>query len=710
MTPGVLEDEAASFQQRVLAMMHDHRLPALAGALLLALAYGAVGAAAQQARDDYASYDALTREVRALAGNRLALLTSIGKSDAGRDIWLLTVGNERTGPLDQKPALLIVANLEGNHLIGSMAALHTARHLVSEYGANPDVTRLLDTRTLYIVPRLNPDGAELVWSHPAYELPYKPHRSNPAAGGLSHREIGRDLNGDGLVTVMRVRDPEGEYMIDPDDPRLMRMADRAKQERGGYALYVEGIDPAEMERYLASGSDGVNLNRNFPHDYLYYQPHVGRHQVSEAETRALVDFAFTRTNIAAVLTFSAYDNLRSAHPPNAPRPPGVFAGPPNLPTNLLRDDRPYFEFVSERFREMTGLSGGGAEGEAGSWPQFAYYQMGLPSFTTPVWAVPGTGQTGAGQTGAVGQAAGGPMPAEPRGEMVEGSWAISLSVGGQAMAASLLVRRVNGDLAVTLESPGGAAELTGQGAGGSFTAAGEIPQLGAVTVTGAVAGDRMTGSVGLGPMGSADFTGERTGGGATPGAAPAPARGRPVAGNTPDHRWLTFFDENGIDGFVEWTAATHPTLGAVEVGGFVPNSRVNPPPGQAAALLGPHAEFAVWLGLQTPLVRVVDTTVERRGDGVFLVKATLENDGYFPTRLEMGQRTAMNHPVSVRLLPRAGVTILTGNPQDQLSRIDGMGSRSTVTWLVQGDPGTRLTLEVYGERSGGLQSATVTLR
>lgn len=683
-------------------MNHPHRLPMLVAALLFGLSAGASAAVAQQASPGYANHDALTRELRSLAGNRLATLASLGRSDAGRDIWLLTVGNERTGALDQKPALLIVANLEGNHLIGSMAALHTARHMISEYGTDEDVTRLLDTRTIYIIPRLNPDGAELVWSHPAYELPYKPHRSNPAAGGLSHREIGRDLNGDGFVTLMRVRDPDGEYMIDPDDPRLMRKADRAQQERGGYALYVEGIDPAEAKRYLASGSDGVNLNRNFPHDYLYYQPHVGVHQVSEAETRALADFAFTHTNIAAVLTFSPYDNLRSPHPANAPRPDGVFPGPPTLPTNLLRGDRPYFEFVSKRFQEMTGLSGAGADGEAGSWPQFAYYQLGLPSFTTPVWTAPQ-----AGQPGRPVDAAGG---AEPRGDAVEGSWTISLTVAGEPVDAALSITRSNGGLTVNLESPGGAAELTGQGAGGNFSASGELPQLGTVTVNGTVSGDRMTGSVGLGPMGSAAFTGERVGGGTTPRAAAAQAPGRAATSTTAEHRWLAYFDEAGLDGFVEWTEAEHPTLGTVEVGGFVPNSRVNPPPGEIDAAVRPHAEFAVWLGLQTPYVRVVDTAVEPRGDGVFQVKATLVNDGYFPSRLEMGQRAAMNRPVAVRLLPQAGVTILTGNPQEQLSRIDGMGARSTVTWLVQGTRGARLTLEVFGERSGGLRSTTVTLR
>ena len=31
-----------------------------------------------------------------------------------------------------------------------------------------------------------------------------------------------DLNKDGVITVMRVKDPAGDYMIDPDDPRTQK--------------------------------------------------------------------------------------------------------------------------------------------------------------------------------------------------------------------------------------------------------------------------------------------------------------------------------------------------------------------------------------------------------------------------------------------------------------------------------------------------------
>jgi hypothetical protein len=578
----------------------------LAGALAACVPSALIGQSVRH--DRYLDHAALSQAVRALAGahGSLARVSSIAKSDAGRDVWLLTLGNRQGADVDERPALLIVANLEGNHLIGSSAALFAAEQLLTRYAQDAAVKTLLDTRTVYVIPRANPDGAELAFTMPGYEIPYKPYAGDAARGGLSIRELGRDLNGDGLVTLMRVRDPEGDMIADTAQPLLMRRAERARAERGMYKVMVEGIEPEDLEAYVAMGTDGVNLNRNFQHEYLYFQPHHGPHMVSEVESRALADFVHDRINIAAVLTFSMYDNLRT--PPPAQRQPaaGVQGNPPNVPTNILPADRPFYEHVSSRFQALTGLRGEGAEGEAGSFPQFVYYQMGLPSFTTNVWTLPPAGSGGA-------------QPAAP---------------------------------------------------------AAEAPAAPAATP----AGGR---------------------------AAGAGARG---AGASRDARWLTYFTENGIDGYVDWTAARHPTLGEVEVGGFRPNARVNPPAAQIREVAEKHAAFVEWLAQQLPQAQVVDTKIEARGDNVYLVTATLANEQYLPTQLSMGQRVRFNRPVTVRLLPANGMTVLTGNIQQQVPRLEGMGGRAKFTWLVQAPAGTRVTMEVFAERAGGLQSVPLTLR
>ena len=545
--------------------------------VVVALAWGAPPPTAAQTvpTDTYLNHEQLTQTVQSLVGSHgnLASVRSLARTDEGRDVWLMTLGSGSEAELDRRPALLIVANLEANHLVGSSTALVTAEHLLTGYGADDQVTRLLDERTVYIVPRLNPDGAERVWSMPEYELPYKPHASAPELGGLNVTEIGADLSGNGMITLMRVPDPEGEYMVDPDEPRLLRPAVRARAERGEYSVMLEGIDPDAVDAYVPMGSDGVNLNRNFPHEYLYYQPHVGPHQVSEPETRGLADFMYEQVNIASVITFSPYDNLRSVPPANRQVPDGVAPGPPSIPTNILAQDRPFYEYISEQFRDITGLDGDGEAGEAGSFAQFVYYQLGLPSFTTPVWTL-----------------------------------------------------------------------------------------------------------------------------------------GADTEGDTRDARWLELFDAHGIEGFAGWTEAEHPSLGTVEVGGFLPNARVNPPVEMVPELARSHAEFAVWLGHQLPELEVVETTIEPRGDNVFMVTATIQNDRYMPTQFQMGTRVRTNRPITVRLMPTEGMTVLTGNIQQQIQRLEGMGARHTFSWLVQAPAGTNVEMELFAERAGGLQSTTLTLR
>jgi hypothetical protein len=621
----------------------------------------AAGQAAAQVSsfDGYLNHDDLTRSIRSLAGSHgnLATVTSLAKTEAGRDIWLLTLGRRQGVDVNVRPALLIVANLEANHVVGSSAALFTAEHLLTQYGSDAAVTKLLDERTVYIIPRANPDGAELVFTLRGFETPYKPFAGNAERGGLNVRERGRDLNGDGLVTLMRVRDPEGRMMPDPADARVLRPADRTRAERGSYRVMVEGIDPDSVDAYVPMGTDGVNLNRNFPHEYLYFQPHAGPHMVSEVESRTLADFVHDRHNIAAVLTFSFHDNLRTAPPAQRSVPQGVTGNPPNVPTNILPADRPFFDYVSSQFQQLTGLRGEGAENEAGSFPQFVYYQLGLPSFTTPVWTLP-PAQGGGGGSGA------------GAGATVRGGAAGAAPAGGPPTG---VVPRQAGDAG---------AEVRPTRAGGP--PAGVVPQ-------------QARGAGGGGPSGASAAAG-------APGAA-----GITTATAARDARWLAYFDSTGVDAFVQWAPARHPTLGDVEVGGFRPNVRVNPPASQLRELVEKHAVFATWLAQQLPEVQVV-TKVEARGDHVYLVTATLANEEYLPTQLAMGERVRFNRPITVRLLPAQGVTVLTGNPQQQIPRLEGMGGRTTFTWLVQASPGTRVIMEVFAERAGGLQSVPLTLR
>ena len=153
----------------------------------------------------------------------LVNLESIGKSYEGRDIWLLTVTNFRVGDADRKPAMYIDGNIHSNEIQGQEIALYTAWYLCEMADRVPWVSDLLDDRTMYIVPTINPDGRAAFIDSP--NTPSSP-RSGVAprdddGDGLFDEDDLDDLNGDGHITLMRRRDPNGRWLVSREDPRLM---------------------------------------------------------------------------------------------------------------------------------------------------------------------------------------------------------------------------------------------------------------------------------------------------------------------------------------------------------------------------------------------------------------------------------------------------------------------------------------------------------
>src|SRR5512145_2863947 len=84
--------------------------------------------------------------------------SEIGTSHEGRAIPLLTLTRFATGKAEDKPAYWVDGNIHSVELSASSACLYFVDWLLAHDGKDADVTRLLDTRTLYIAPRLNPDG------------------------------------------------------------------------------------------------------------------------------------------------------------------------------------------------------------------------------------------------------------------------------------------------------------------------------------------------------------------------------------------------------------------------------------------------------------------------------------------------------------------------------------------------------------------------
>jgi murein tripeptide amidase MpaA len=264
--------------------------------------------------DAFPRHAELTALLQAYAEARpdIVELRSIGKSHEGRDIWLAVVTRRSTGPDLDKPALWIDGNIHAAELTACTAALYYLHHLCANDGVEDRVTHLLDTRVVYVCPRLNPDGAELALADvPRFirssTRPY-PHDEEHVDGMTME-----DVDGDGRVLYMRIPDPHGTYRKHPADHRLM--IPREPGEIGGeyYRVLPEGTirrwDGVRI--HVNRDREGLDLNRNFPSNWRqeFEQVGAGPYPASEPEVRAMVDFCVTHPNIGAAVAFHTHSGV-----------------------------------------------------------------------------------------------------------------------------------------------------------------------------------------------------------------------------------------------------------------------------------------------------------------------------------------------------------------------------------------------------------------
>ncbi len=259
--------------------------------------------------DRFLRYDELTSELQALAAAHPDLVTidSVGRSHEGRDLWLVTVTDGTTGPHDEKPAMWIDANIHATEVTASVAALAVLDRLVSGFGVDDIVTRAVQTRTFYVLPRVNPDGVELALA----ERPrYLRSSARPWPWTDAHRPsglYGEDVDGDGRILMMRVPDPHGAWKRHPDEPRLMtpRTITDGPGDGPYWRLFEEGsvVDHDGFTVPSPPPPEALDLNRNFPAGWSTSVHGAGDFPGSEPEIDALIRAVRARPNICGYNAF-----------------------------------------------------------------------------------------------------------------------------------------------------------------------------------------------------------------------------------------------------------------------------------------------------------------------------------------------------------------------------------------------------------------------
>ncbi len=510
-----------------------------------------------------------------------------------------------------------------------------------------------------------------------------------------------DLNNDNTVTQMRVKDPEGTWIQDPAQPRLMRRADAKKGEKGIYKIYAEGLDNDGDGEYNEDPPGGVEINRNFPHDFEYYVNAAGLWPVSQKESVALVNFLVSHPNIAMVLNFSTENtflNLQQTGRAQAAgdkfkvparfasflgmdpnkeytmqeiieilKGSGIFGGGEidesmvammlglGAAMNIDRQDMPFIQEVQKDYKDALkkaelNYPENRAKGVIkGSFAACCYYQYGVQVFSSDLWAIP-----------------------EPKKKPA--------AEDKDALTVEKLKTMSSEDF-LALDEEKIEAFLKKQGAPPNFKASMLINMV----KSGRITPERMVQMMEKMPKKPAAEEGEH-----------------------PDSYILKWSDTalKG-KGFVNWTPFKHPTLGDVEIGGFVPYLKTTPPPSEIEKTIDFHTDFYIKLMDRLAELKIKETKVEPLEDGLYKVTIYLTNPGWFPTSTAQGRRARTSWPIRVELKTTKGQSLFSGRSIVNIPFIGGSGDTKKAEWTIRGKKGSKITIQANSPNLGSVKTTVV---
>ena len=282
----------------------------------------------------------------------------VARSFEGKPILQATVTNKATGPATDKPAAFFEGNRHSGEVTSAESTLWLMQHVLENYGTDPEITQLLDTRAIFFRPKNNPDGSGL-YLHTAQSNRSTNRPTDNDGDGLLDEDPADDLNGDGIILQMRWHprpgtDDRATMVNDERDPsgRLMRRA--TADEEAVWVVGREGLDNDGDGRSDEDGIGGLDLHRNYVENWRpepgldrtgrgYTQRGAGAYPLSEIETRSVVVFLLENPNVSVA-------NSMDTSVPMHLRAPSTSAGP----ERMYPEDLAYYEYFDSVGVSITG--------------------------------------------------------------------------------------------------------------------------------------------------------------------------------------------------------------------------------------------------------------------------------------------------------------------------------------------------------------------
>jgi len=327
--------------------------------------------------DDYHGYTGTVNYIKAVANAypNITKLLEIGKSTNGRPIYVLVISNMKTGttidahvklrnkrkegvknvtlmkPYQGKPGFWLCGSTHGNEYTGTEVCLYTIEKLISGYGADEEITRIVDDQTFYICPVVNPDG---LYNSIEKGISQRQNsmKKDDDEDGKVNEDGPDDLNADGYITRFRYKDPKGQYVMDDEDSRLMiRLRKGEKTEKERYTVIREDKDNDGDGKRGEDSVGGIDLNRNFPEGWFKKGMAGGQgdYPTSAPETHAIAEFFTNHTNILMAQNYHTSGGFTY-------RPMGTAPHPELHPKDVAVLDmimgKKYLEIIGEEVPEV----------------------------------------------------------------------------------------------------------------------------------------------------------------------------------------------------------------------------------------------------------------------------------------------------------------------------------------------------------------------
>lgn len=317
-------------------------------------------------------------------------LYEAGRTYENRPVYQVTISAKKQGRDTDKPGAYFEGGRHSGEVTASESAFWMIKYLLENYGKNPEITRLIDTKVIYIRPVNNPDGNNL------YLKTAQSNRSTVRpvdndGDALLDEDPPDDIDGDGIILTMRWRDEKnGSYIPDPADS-TGRILKRVPAGTGIYSTSQEGIDNDGDGRLNEDGIGGLDLHRNYPENWRpqseetgrgFTQSGAGDYPLSEPETRSVVSFLLAHPNVYVV-------NSMDTSVPMHLRPPSTSPSE----ERMYPEDLKWYRYFDEAGKKITGYKRagdvyndyGGGSPLFGHGPDFGYWYLGAIWYGDEIW-------------------------------------------------------------------------------------------------------------------------------------------------------------------------------------------------------------------------------------------------------------------------------------------------------------------------------------